>query len=381
LSKKSPTILLVGLGHLGGVLLEFLAREEWIGRLIACARNPQRGEARCNLARLSAAAQGLAPDIEFRQTDIFDPPRFAETVDSISPQMILGTATMQTWWLPELLPAEAQSALRQARFGNWLPLHLAPTRSFMEGIRASSYGGPVLTAPFPDVVNCVLGKLGLEPTCGIGNVDEIAAKVRMVAAQRLGAPLAAVHVTLVAHHALEPSVFGGQRDDAPPYFLRVFHEEVDVTDSIEGPDILFAPCPLPAGPGIGFLTAGSTIRLVRALFGQTRTFLHAPSPAGLPGGYPIVATTGQIELAPIPGLEPDDAILINERSHPFDGVQRIEADGTVVFTPDSGEAMRAELGYDCTRLAPDDAFERGRELGARFKEYAARHGVDLDRVA
>ena len=43
--------------------------------------------------------------------------------------------------------------------------------------------------------------------------------------------------------------------------------------------------------------------------------------------------------------------------------------------------MRAELGYDCPRLAPDDAFERGRELGARFKEYAARHGVDLDRVA
>jgi hypothetical protein len=45
------------------------------------------------------------------------------------------------------------------------------------------------------------------------------------------------------------------------------------------------------------------------------------------------------------------------------------------------ETMKTELGYDCPRLAPDDAFERGRELGARFKEYAARHGVDLDRVA
>ena len=380
MSREQPTILLVGLGHLGGVLLEFLAREEWLGRVVACARDETRGRARCNLARLSAAAQGLAPRIEFERTDIFDPSRFAETIDKVSPQLILGTATMLTWWLPELLPEQARSALRATRFGTWLPLHLAPTYSFMQGISASSFDGPVLTAPFPDVVNCVLGRIGLAPTAGIGNVDEIAAKIRMIAAHRLGTSLEAVQVHLVAHHALEPAAFGGDSSDVPPFFLRIHHQDVDVTESIGAEEILFQPCHLPAGPATAFFTAGSTIRLIRALFSDAKALLHAPSPAGLPGGYPVIAGAKQITPAPIPGLDLDAAIQLNERSHPFDGVQEIESDGTVVFVPEAAAAMRSELGYDCPRLPPDEALDRGRELATRFKKYAARRGVDLDRV-
>ena len=381
MTREEPTILLVGLGHLGGVLLEFLAREEWIGRLVCCSRDRQRGEARCNLARLGAAAQGLAPQIDFQQTDTSDPHRFAETLDSVSPQLVLGTATMQTWWLPQLLPMEPQARLREAKFGIWLPLHLSTTRDLMAGVRASSFRGPVLTAPFPDVVNCVLGRIGLAPTCGIGNVDEIATKVRMVAAERLETSPAAVQVVMVAHHALESAAFGGDREGAPPFFLKVLHQGMDITESIEAREILFSPYPLPGGPGTAFLTAGSTLRLIRALFDDTQTHLHAPSPGGLPGGYPILAAAGQVELAPIQELELRDAIKLNEQSHAFDGVQEIEADGTTVFNLESVEIMRRELGYDCPRLAPDEAPERGRELAARFKEYAARHGVELDRVA
>lgn len=379
--SEKPTILVVGLGHLGGVLLEFLAREPWVGRLVASARHRQRGELRCNLVRLGAAAQGLAPRIDFQQTDVYDPARFAEMLDSLAPQLIVGTATMQTWWLPELLPTPARTRLQRAGFGIWLPLHLAPTRSFMDGVRASSFTGPVLTAPFPDVVNCILGKMGLAPTCGIGNVDEIAAKVGLLAARRLQAGLEEVQVTMVAHHALESSAFGGDREKAPPYFLRVLHQGSDVTESIEADEILFTPYPFPEGPGTAFLTSGSSLRLIRALFDNTKTLLHAPSPDGLPGGYPILAGAGQVELATIQDCETEDAIMINERSHPFDGIQKIEADGTAVFMPDTVDIMQDELGYDCSRLAPDEAPERGGELAIRFKEYAAKHGVDLDRVA
>lgn len=380
-TKAKPTILLVGLGHLGGVLLEFLAREDWVGRIVACTRDSRGGEARCNLARLSAAAQGLSPWIEYRQTDISDPHRFAETLDSVSPQLVIGTATMQTWWLPELLPPAARASLLEAKFGMWLPLHLSMTHDLMIGIQASSYQGPVLTAPFPDVVNCVLGRIGLAPTCGIGNVDEMVTKIRMLAAQRLETEMAAVGVVMVAHHALESAAFGDERDRLPPYFLRVLHEGEDVTDAVEAQAILSSPYPIPGGPGTAFFTAGSTTRLVRALFDDPQVHLHAPSPGGLPGGYPILAAAGQVQVAPIPGLELQEAIAINEQSHPYDGIQRIEADGTTVFNPESVEIMHRELGYDCPSLSPGDARQRGDELKARFAEYAARHGVGLDRLA
>ena len=55
-------------------------------------------------------------------------------------------------------------------------------------------------------------------------------------------------------------------------------------------------------------------------------------------------------------------------------------DGTTVFTAESAEIMRNELGYDCPQLSPADAADRGLELAARFHEYAGRHGVDLNRI-
>lgn len=376
-----PTILLIGIGHLGGVLLEFLARDEGLGKIIACGRNRARGEARCNVARLGALAQGLSAQIEFCQVDITDRERFAETLETRAPDLVISTATMQTWWLPELLPDRARARLQRARFGTWLPLHLAPTLSLMEAIRSSSFSGPVLTAPFPDVVNCVLGKIDLAPTCGIGNVDEIVAKVRATAARYLETPTASVQALMVAHHALESAAFGGHKEAAPPYFLRIYQDGTDVTGSVDTEEILFSPYPLSGGPTIAFFTCSSALRLVRTLLGETETLLHAPAPGGLPGGYPVHVSQLQVTPATIPGLDLAAAIDINERSHAFDGIESIEADGTAVFVPEGVQIMRDELGYDCPQLAPADAHERGAELVARFKEYAARHGVDLEQLA
>ena len=103
-----PTIVLIGLGHLGGVFLEFLARAAWVGRIVACNRDPGHGEARCNLARIGAIADGQSPEIEYRQIDITETDRFAKLLDAVAPDVVLSTATMQTWWLPDLLPPAAR---------------------------------------------------------------------------------------------------------------------------------------------------------------------------------------------------------------------------------------------------------------------------------
>jgi len=240
----------------------------------------------------------------------------------------------------------------------------------------------VLTAPFPDVVNAVLGRVGLAPTCGVGNLDEIVPKIRILAAARLDAPMASIDVTLVAHHALERVVFGGERfaGELPPHFLRVSRDGRDVTREVDGEALLRAPFPIAWGPVMHFLTAGSTVRLVRALGSETPVRLHAPGPAGLPGGYPILASRAGVAPDAIDGLSLEDAVALNEASHRFDGIERIEADGTVVLSGVTSGVLREVLGYDGARLAPAEAGARGRELVARFREYAARHGVDLDRA-
>ena len=372
-----PTVMLIGLGDLGSVTLELLARENAVGRIIVASRNAERGMARSNLARLSAMAQGHRPDISFLALDLNNRPILAETVCREAPDLIFTAATLQTWWLPNLLPPEARATIQSARYGVWLPVHLTLSMKLMQALRDADYHGFVLTAPYPDVVNCVLGHVGLAPTCGVGNLDEIVSKVRGLAAERLRVPLDTVRVRLVAHHALLAWALGGSAGEAPPYFLRIAHKGQDVTEAAGADEILLAPYSVTSGPAIHFLTAASTLRLMQAFCSARPVTLHAPAPHGLPGGYPVIISSTGIRPAPIQGLSLAEAININERSHRFDGIERIENDGTVVYCPASVEIMRKTLGYNCPRLQPADAEERARELISRFREYAARQGVRL----
>jgi len=51
--------------------------------------------------------------------------------------------------------------------------------------------------------------------------------------------------------------------------------------------------------------------------------------------------------------------------------------GTAVFCPAAADVLRVELGYDCDQFAPDESEEQAKELMARFRQYAERHGVHL----
>ena len=372
-----PTVMLVGLGDLGGVVLEMLVREPRIGRIVVGSIKAEEAQARCNLARLAAIAQGYDPTVTFVPLDINDTDSVAGTVTRESPDIVLNTATLQTWWLPDALPEPQAKLLKSAGFGVWLPAHLHLAMKLMEALRDAGCGGVVLNAPFPDVVNCVLGRIHLAPTCGVGNLGEIVPKLRLLAAERLAVELEDLTVLLVAHHALERYALWGTAGERPPYFLRIEYGGADVTPEVEGHDLLFSAFPLSAGTAIHFLTAATTVRLIQALCSSDETLLHVPGPDGLPGGYPVLAHEGGVELLPVAGLSRDDAVAINERSHRFDGIDRIEADGTVVFRPESAAVMRDVLGYDCQRLPPHDVEQRSAELIARFREFANRHGVQL----
>ena len=282
----SARILLVGLGSLGGLLLEFLARQPACGPILAAGRDIERGQARCNLARVGALAYGVSPDISFHFLDLDDPEAAGATIKKLSPDLIISTATRMSWWLPRTFQSQKAERLQAAGFGVWLPVHLSLSLNLMQALKSIQYRGLSLLAPFPDVTCPVLSAMDLAPTCGIGNLDEIVPKVRLLAAEKLGASPQSVRVYLVAHHALEDFVFRTEplssTEQTPPYFLRVEYQGEDVTEQVAGPDILFSPFPLPPGQNTHFLTASSAVRLVRALispWGETGTCAWPQRPA------------------------------------------------------------------------------------------------------
>lgn len=371
------SLFLIGLGDLGGVILELLARQEGVERILVGSRNMARGEARCNLARLGGIAQGYSPDIEFVSLDLNRIEETAQIISRVSPSIIVSTASLMTWWLPDLFPLEQRTQLLQAGFGAWLPVHLTLPMKLMQALQMADYCGHTLIGSYPDVVNPILRALGMTPTSGFGNLDEVVPKIRWLAAKQLGVHPYDLQVTFVGHHALEAWVFGDREGEPPPYFLRIVLQDQDVTAKVEADRLLLSPYPLPAGPLWHFLSASSAVRLVRALLSEDKAAIHAPGPMGLPGGYPILADRQGLELALPEDLSLEKAIDINTRSHRFDGIDRIEEDGTVVFCAEKAKVMQNTLGYGCEQLKPEEAEPRAYELIDRFRQYAAKHKVEI----
>ena len=193
--------------------------------------------------------------------------------------------------------------------------------------------------------------MGHDIGCGLGNVSEVAAKFPRP-------------VRLVAHHSLGPHAFGSYGSfggELPPYLVDMPKDEADA--------VIRAPWPLHTDRDMNRVTAAAAARLFAALLGDELAPDHVPAPGGLPGGYPVLAGGMRVELDlrwPV-----EEAIAVNEAGGRFDGVERIDGDGTVTLTAETAETLKRVLGYDVPVLRPSEAAGAAAELKRCFERHAA----------
>lgn len=390
----SAVVMLLGTGHLGGPILDRLAASPSVDRVVAVGRDPRHGHCRSNLARLTAMSRGHAAAVSFRAADLQRAGTVAAIVREVKPEVVIHTASLQTWWLADLLPAPQRDRVRRIGYGPWVSLHLALALALMRELDEADYSGDIFNAAYPDVVNVVLGRVGRAPTGGLGNIDELVAKVRLGVADVFGGDRD-FEVRLVAHHALQRFAFAAADADAgapppsrrqaepsvPSFRLQVTRAGEDVTEAIGAEEILLRPCPLPAGPAWGGFSAAAAVAFLEAWLSDESSLQHCAGPGGLPGGYPVAVGGGRLTLLELAGVSHDEAVAVNESAQQFDGIEAIGDDGTIEIAPAPAAAMRELLSFDCRRLKPVDAAAAGRELLEKFRRFALAHGVDVGRVA
>jgi hypothetical protein len=346
-----PSVLVVGLGDLGGRVLDALARRPGLGRLVGASRDERHGHALAGQCALVAELAGGPRSVAFERLDLTDENAAAETLSRISPDVIVMAASGYTWWrsgTPVGLP-----------YAVWLPLLVPLVAALMRARAAAGIAAPVVSLPFPDVVGPALAPQGLAPEAGAGNVAEVAAKLAAGAAARAGAAREEVAVRLVLHHAAERSALGvfermgSAVDGRPPWAAEVLvGGEPLAAEAVEG---LFAePYPTLDGRDAQGLTAAAAVAVVEGLLGEAPVAAHVPAPAGRPGGYPVRVSRAGIELDLPASLPEPEAIALNERAAAWDGVERIEDDGTVVLTASAAAAARDAFGIDLGRMAPGE---------------------------
>ena len=354
------TVLVSGVGALGGWALEFLARRPEVARIVTVKRSPWRGPSWTTIAMLGSAIEGHTKRFEHHQVDLADEAAMARLLAAVRPDAIVHSATVQT---PRLLNSAAldparRAEVRAATFGMWLPWHLWPAAQLTRAVELAGIDTHVVNACFPDVVNVALWKrFGHGPSAGAGNLEVCAARVLRCAMAVTGRPATDIDVSLVGSHALLT------RGAVVPHHFRLTIDGADATDRV---DLTEALSSWPEvinwhGDVPNSLYAGSAVKNALALLDTEPLATHVTAPMGLPGGYPAIVGSGTVELRLPPDLGEDEAVAINDRAARFDGVDRIEAGGTVVYTAEARAAME-NLGYRCEAVEVDDLRRRCEEL-------------------
>ncbi|MGA4844477.1 KR domain-containing protein [Streptomyces sp. G45] len=346
-------VMIIGMGDMGERLATGLAAQGRTTRLTLVGRSPQRlaDTAACVASQTDCFVEPVVADV-LRRDDL------AEALDRHRPDLVVQCASSQSPWALFGRTDAAARAVNGAGLALRLPYQLPPVVSVMRAVRDAGYPGPVANLSFPDVVGPILRPLGLAPTLGLGNAGIMLRRVRT--ALRMSAPTGKLPlVRIVGHHA---QVFGVMQANEPADA----NDRCRVYLGAEGKrrDSLAYRAPsLAPGRIYNRVTAAATLPVLEALLGGGEP-LHwsVPAPAGLPGGYPVRITDGQVTLDLPPGQSLEEAVSFNERLARQDGVERVEDDGTVHFT----EACRAAVADIAPELADplplDGLTERAKHL-------------------
>ena len=355
------TVLLTGVGDLGGWALEFLARTPGVDRIVTIKRSPWSGASRVSLARLGAIFQGHTKRFEHHALDLADEDATARFLARVRPDVVLHSATVQSprKFMNADIDDGLRAEIRAATFSLWLPWHLLPATQLVQATERAGIETLIVNAAFPDVVNAAIwARFGHGPVAGAGNVEVSAAAVLGYAMEVTGEVADAVDVRLVGSHAL--MAYGAS---VVPHHFQLTVRERDVTADFDLASILSSwPEPIVWGRADWFsLFAASAVKNAMALLGSEPAKTHVSGPMGLPGGYPAKVFDGRIELDLPDRISREEAVATNEAAARFDAIDRIEADGTVVYTGEARAVMES-LGYRCEAVTFDELPRRCRIL-------------------
>ena len=324
-------VLIVGLGDLGRRYAAALAARGKVEELVLAGGGKGRG---ADIAGLIESCHGVR--VRYLPLDATKAGDVAALLRRERPDLVLQCASLFSPW--EILAGDAPRVrrVRAAGVGIQLPAQLPIAIAVMRAVREVGFGGPVINLSWPDGTNPILAKMGLAPTLGLGNATMIWARVRAALRQSGDAePL----VRVLGDASTLWAVLRAAPPADPDAGCRVYLGE----EGRRGEEWAYRGHPLASGVHLNELTCWSSVPVIEALLpGGSAVHASCPGVDGHYGGYPVCVAGGDVAFDLPPGLTLEDAVAFNASLACDDGIERVEADGTVIYT-DAARAILADI--------------------------------------
>jgi len=356
-----------GAGIVGGYATEYLARIPGLDRIVVSDLKEDLGRTVVNNAIIGSAVSDTYPRIEFRKLNLMSEDETKALLDEVRPRVIIhvGTLLSSFYYQPLIKKKLASLGLRSHLAAHTFAKDFVLIYRLMKAVKAVNKDIRVVNVSFPDNTHPVLAKLGLTPTVGAGTIDLTVQGIRRAVAERLSVPMSNISVSMVAHHAIRVYPAG-----EVPYYLRIRLFDRDITDKFNLNELIDASNKI---TGIGArdnapMTAASAVKNAITILNDVGVLTHAPGVGDMPGGVPVRLSAKGAEVILPDGLTMDEARAINEQGMRKDGIERIEQDGTIVFTQQVVKLLREALGMNWEKMRVDEAERMAQELIAAYKK-------------
>lgn len=315
--KQRRRVLLIGLGDLGCRIAQMIAERGLAVEL----KLASRGETAQQWAKLLSLGTNCRVSAE--SVDGVDFTAVSKVLADFEPDLVIQCATLLSpWALLECGTPPAMGVIA-AGFALQASAQLPVVMTVMRACKELGLSCPVINCSFPDLTNPLLARLGLAPLAGIGNVAMIACyldKTRPESKRR--------RLRVIAHHAHVTPVLSGRRP-SPSFPLPLAYED---GRKLEEQEVFLRPG-IDPGKHFNYLTAATAAPLITSLLdAEVAAETHAPGVLGLPGGYPIKIQGRAIQLNLPDHVSVNEAMELNNLSARADGIERIEDNGTLIYT-------------------------------------------------
>ncbi len=373
------SVMIFGLGDLGGWVLEFLARCEGVGTIITADFREEEGSLKTHTAATGAAQQGYNKTVHFHKCDVRDINGTAELLKKINPDLIYSTITLAAWSQMAFLPPEIEKKSKRASLIK-MPLQIVLISKLMQAVKASGITAPVLNHSLPDVVNPVLWRNDLGPLCGVGNLDQVVAEIKRKISLSHNVPVREITICMVAAHTV--GVLGTRT--GVPYFFKILVRDQDITSKVDVNSLISDRLMGGQAPERTWrswikypVVASSAVKDIMAIINDSQLYTHAPGPIGLPGGYPVRLSANGVEVVLPEELTLEEAIKINLNALKNEGIEEIKDDGTLVNTEEGYKTNKEIFGIDLREIRFADMDDVAKECVSAMKKVADKYNASI----
>ena len=382
-------VLIAGVGGVGVSAAHLLSQipelELYLGDL---RKERMRAKAMCikdcayfeNRANRFPAVQPLA-------LDLMNIDQTRRQLEEIRPEVILNLSSLLSAQRirSSVPPAVARKIYDANPVGTglrpWAPGPALLLTNLMQAVKDSGIDTHVVNAAGCDYLHVALDKLGLAPTCGLGDFALTEPALRRIVEEVCGVDTQGATVHLAAHHSIVmPLAFEGVTENIP-YYIRIEKNGEDLAAGIDFEKDIFPHLPTHNGWPIDAeasdqeQTAAHAVKIVKALLFDTQENMNVPGPNGLPGCYPVTVGAGGVTVVPPPNTSLEALVAINEIGNLAEGFAEIRDDGTMVATDRTVELVEELFGIDWKykAFAPHQAMEAYREISEAFDNFRSQY--------